>query len=94
MELYENKFHMKKLLINLFLSLYIATPLLIQIQINMEASHEQQLSLDSKEHTINITKGNITQKVINPTQSPTPFSITTYSSTGEGGTRERAGYNV
>jgi DNA-directed RNA polymerase subunit RPC12/RpoP len=96
MELYENKFHMKKLLINLFLSLYIATPLLIQIQINMEASHEQQLSLNSTEHTINVTKVNITQKVINPPQSPIPFSIIAYSSTREGGTRTResARYNV
>jgi len=69
--------------------------ILIQIQINTEASHEQVLFLVSREHTINITKeGNITQKVISPTQSPIPFSITTYSSTGKGGTRESAGYNV
>jgi DNA-directed RNA polymerase subunit RPC12/RpoP len=62
----------------------------------MEASHEQQLSLNSTEHTINVTKVNITQKVINPPQSPIPFSIIAYSSTREGGTRTResARYNV
>jgi DNA-directed RNA polymerase subunit RPC12/RpoP len=62
----------------------------------MEASHEQQLSLNSTEHTINVTKVNITQKVINPPQSPIPFSIIAYSSTRERGTRTResARYNV
>jgi len=60
----------------------------------MEASHEQLLSLDSTEQTINITKVNITQKGINLPQSPIPFSIIAYSSTREGGTRESARYSV
>ncbi|KEH42893.1 putative transcription factor C2H2 family [Medicago truncatula] len=59
----------------------------------MEASHEQQLSLGYREH-INITEGNITQKVINPSQSPNPSSTSAYSSTREGETRESARYNV
>jgi len=60
----------------------------------MEASHEQQLSLGSRENTSSTREGGITQKVIKPAESPIPFSTSAYSSTREGGIRESACYNM
>jgi len=50
--------------------------------------------MGSREHTINMAEGEIIKKVIKPRQSPIPLSITSNSSTREGGTSGKVGYNV